>query len=379
MPQQGPYGVIDLVVPAAQNWVNSGLYVYPGDEVRITASGEWRVKNVPLHGPNSHSDKSHRDCAFGTLAARIGLYYNEALFCIGETGQFTADREGIVYLGGVAGSDLGETYESRKHAQGALQVRIESEGATVPTVLADEVPFYPFEAVDSGWVEILGTHTILTLPTLTVIEDRATLSDAIARFDALYTTHRSLRGKAPYHGQPVRWFPDTEDAPGWMLAGNPVRMDPALVEGGDGTRISRAAESGNNNWGIAHELGHNFNFAGGHWAYTNAVGLEAWPNIFSLHALETLGLPPRELDCESRYAEYQSSGDYENTLKKDPWLGICFLMAFQQRWGWDFYRRFYQALDAQPGSGNRYMYERFSEAAGEDVRAIFDAWAIPIE
>jgi len=307
------------------------------------------------------------------------LYYKDpAITCIGREGTITAHEDGILYVGAVVSNDLGETYEARKDAVGSLMVSVASEGETVPTIDHDVAPYFDYSQVTSGWVEIRSAHNILTLPVATAQQDAAKLTQASQRLDDIYQQHKTLRGNTPYHGQPIRWFADTKDAPGWMLAGNPVRMDPALVAANSKDRITLAAEPGNNDWGFAHELGHNFNFSGGDWYYTTFAGLEAWPNIFSLHAIEQLGLPARDVsDCESKKSSYLSKGAHENGLG-GAWTGLCFLSELTEQYGWEIWQNFYQKFNPQPGHGWGFLRDRLSDAAGEDVTPIFNSWNIPL-
>lgn len=373
------YGTQTFPVPAAQNWVNTGLYLEQGQSVSVVASGEWQVaKNTETHGPNGTGNKIQRGCKVGSLVVRVGLYYqDEQLSCVGEQGTFVAPRSGIVFIGGIVSTDLGETYETRAQANGALSVTLISEGLKVPSIKASDAYFYNYDSVSSGWVEIIGEHTILTLPTEIAKEDSTEIEAAIARLDNIYKEQSNLRGKRPYHGQPIRWFADTEEAPGWMLAGNPIRLDPALVFANNNDRITRAAREGNGNWGFAHELGHVFNFAGGDWYYTTFGGLEAWPNIFSVYTQQKLGLPQRNLDCANRKLTYLATGNSSDNISKDVWLSLCFFMELQEKFGWEFYTNFYAEFNAQPGHGWSFLRDRFSRAAGEDVNPIFDEWMLP--
>ena len=375
----GTYGSYEFKVPAAQNWVNTGLFLRKGQSAHINGSGQWSVKGGDLYDANGHISEMSRGCQLGELTARLGLYYKDpAITCIGREGTIVAHEDGILYVGAVVSNDLGETYEARKDAVGSLMVSVASEGETVPTIDHDVAPYFDYSQVTSGWVEIRSAHNILTLPVATAQQDAAKLTQASQRLDDIYQQHKTLRGKTPYHGQPIRWFADTKDAPGWMLAGNPVRMDPALVAANSKDRITLAAEPGNNDWGFAHELGHNFNFSGGDWYYTTFAGLEAWPNIFSLHAIEQLGLPARDAsDCDSKKSSYLSKGVHENGLG-GAWTGLCFLTEFTEQYGWEIWQNFYQKFNPQPGHGWGFLRDRLSDAAGEDVTPIFNSWNIPL-
>ena len=376
---KGPYGEQSFDLPAAQNWANTGLYLRTGQSAKISATGTWQVVTIGFeHGPEGLDGSDERGCKIGQLVARIGLYYDDAdLSCIGEQGSITAHRDGIVFVGGLVSNDLGETYESRRDASGKLRVTVQSQGNTVPTITRDLVNYFNYEQVNSGWVELRSEHTIITLPTATAIQDKNKLAAVLQRFDAIYQSHKNLRAAVPHHGQPIRWFPDSS-APGWMLAGNPVRMDLSLVDAQSNDRITLAAEPGNGDWGFAHELGHDFNFINGDWQYAHTTaGIEAWPNIFSVYVQEQLNLPLRDLDCANKKAFYLASGNF-NDLQSDIWLSLCFLLEFKDQYGWDFYKRFHAELNQSAFTGWDALHTRFENAAGENVRTTFETWKIPL-
>lgn len=361
------YGSHAFDVPAQQNWVNTGLYLKAGGTATITESGAWQVT-----GTGDSID--HGPCKVGDLVARSGLHYkDDDLTCVKGSTLFTAPRDGIVFVGALTENDLGETYESRSDDEGKKSVTVESAGQTVPTLLGSQAATFEFDAVASGWVEVWGEHVILTLPTSSAKEDAAVMLAATERLDAIYELELELRGAAPHHGQRIRFFPDGTQ-PGYMLAGNPVRMALTLVNGGDQTRISRSGEAGTDIWGFAHELGHDFSFApNGFWTYQENT-LESWCNLFSIYSLEGLGLPISEstVDCNM-----SSTGDYDSW---DPWGGLCFLRQFQFRYGWAFYEEFFQQIkDTTSTSGDPwdFVHDKFEAIAGEDVTPLFEAWNVP--
>jgi hypothetical protein len=214
---------------------------------------------------------------------------------------------------------------------------------------------------------------ILTLPALSAKKDAAVMLRATDRLDAIYELEAELRSAVPHHGQRIRFFPDGSN-PGYMLAGNPVRMAQTLVSGGDQTRISRSGETGTDIWGFAHEMGHDFSFAPhGFWTYQENT-LESWCNLFSIYSLEHLGVPLNDstTDCTA-----QSTGDYASW---DAWGGLCFLRQFQFKYGWDFYKKYFvQIKDTTSDGGDpwAFVYEQFEQASGQSPKPTFDAWHVP--
>lgn len=376
----GPYGSKTFVVPAQQNWVNTGLYLRAGQTATITSSGTWSVT-----GTGSSID--HGPCKVGALVARMGLHYKDtALTCVGASTNFTAPKDGILFLGALAGNDLGETYETRHDDSGQKTVTVTSSQNTVPTVQSKDAASYPFSSVSSGWVEVWGKHVILTLPAAKAALDANTLLAATNRLDAIYDQQEILRGAVPHGGQRLRFFPDGTQ-PGYMLAGNPIRMDLDLVNGGATTRISRSGEAGTGVWGFGHEMGHDFSFApDGFWTYQDgSKSLESWPNIFTIYSFEKLGLP---LNSAATSCTRNSTGSFSTW---DAWGGLCFLRQFQLRCGWNFYENFFDDILDETNTGGKstwkYVYDKFVAAkaiscsdpgdTALDVAALFDAWGVP--
>jgi len=385
LPPSGAYGMHRFDVPAAQSWVDSGLYLHVGETATISATGTWTVDAGRTYGPGGDPSRLQRGCAVGSLVARTGLVYGDTqLTCIGTGGTFTATRDGIVFVGAIVSTDLGESYQTRLDASGAVSVTVTSAGMTVPFVAAKDAAEFDFSTIESGWVEIYSDHTILTLPTSIAIRDRATIERAAARLDAIYASHRALRGEVPFRGERIRFIADT-DAPGWMLAGNPIRTDEAIITGDDDTRITRAGEPGNSNWGFGHELGHEFTFVNGVWSYQVGGTLEGWPNVFTVHAEEQLGIGSRTRAsiCSDRDA-YLASGT-QSELEGDPWLSLCFFLEFRDAYGWGFYERFFARLNSTksseiPSGAKRWTFlrDRFDAAAGASTTSRFTAWHIAL-
>ena len=388
LPATGDYAEHTFQVPAAQNWVNTGLYLKEGDIANISASGLWNATGNRETSAEGHHSETNRGCNIGQLTARIGHHFEDPnVHCIGSEGVLRADKDGIVYLGAMISNDLGETYESRLSATGSIRVTVTSAGMTVPTVRSVDAATYDFQRVESGWVEVRSEHIILTLPAAVAQLDKDTLEAALFRLDTFYQLHLALRDATPYLGQRIRFAPDPTADGWWMLAGNPVRTMVDLQEGADDVRISRAGEEGNDNWGYAHELGHTFTMVGGLWTYQVGGTLEAWPNLFTLHALEQLEHPQaiRE-DCSITTESYFENGTYEQ-LARDPWIGLCFLLTFKNTYGgWDFYKAFYRDLNnwypfqvpyGEPAWS--WVRDRFNAIAGEDTTYLFNQWGVPVD
>jgi hypothetical protein len=91
----------------------TGVYLDAGDTVQISATGTWSGKTGET-GPEG-SGGGPDDCPAGALVARIAKFHQRT--CIGESGSFTAERAGYVWL---YQSDGGDGVQS----SGALQATL---------------------------------------------------------------------------------------------------------------------------------------------------------------------------------------------------------------------------------------------------------------
>jgi hypothetical protein len=392
VPRAGPYGTRSFQVPAATNWVNSGLYLRAGEAAEIAATGTWTVEGVEVGPGGSAVRGQQRGCARGSLVARSGLGFEASVTCVGGGTTYVAPRDGVVYLGMIDSTDLGEAYGDRLVLSGSLQVTVTSSGDTVPSIRRDALAGFPYEQVKSGTVELLGRHVIVTVGAAQVRADLASAQSSVDTLDALYELEAALRGMAPFAGQRIRFYPDEEIRNvGYMVAGNPVRCVPELMTGGPDQRILRASVPTTDIWGFAHELGHVFSFANGAWVFQYGY-LESWPNVFTLFVLQELERTAHQPNvgtyCERRDA-YLDGGTYPE-FKADPFLQLCFEMSFTEKYGWGFWNTFWSGMNTQKNedvgldslfvdkSVWSYVRDRFSLAAGEDVTPMFVKWRVPV-
>lgn len=401
----GSYGTHTFEVPGNAYWVNSGLYLRAGETAEVTVEGTWDTTAKDL-GPEGGTTAGRGGCKDGGLVARSELHYaDNALYCIGRKTTIAAVRDGIVYFGSLIDTDLAaDSYERRRDFKGALRVTVTSTGKTVPWVPAAKAPGFPFneaQAQGSGQIEFSGKHVTVVASVAQALADKDGIAPSIALLDALYELHAELRGMTPFGGQRIRFVTDTAiNDIGYMIAGNPIRMRPDVFTGRAGREhLLRSDDPKYDVWGFAHELGHTFAITpGDNWWYQVGRFLEAWPNIFSVHALRKLGRASTQWGgsdptfqsakiCPNR-ASFLASSSYE-LLTSDDRLTLCFLLAFDDAYGKDFYKEFFAKLNAVPPNGvpSRdndgratwgWLRDRFSEIAKTDVTPIFTQWRVPL-
>ncbi|HKU40314.1 MAG TPA: hypothetical protein VJR89_19270, partial [Polyangiales bacterium] len=150
-----PYGTHSVRVPAGAYWVNSGVYLRPGQTADLTATGTWRVDaSTGTYGPGGYAWRTNpsNGCRFGQLVARLGMQYNGRIWCIGTratvtrpSGESEDTGDGILYLAAnTLVDDGGEWTDYRNNASGAVTATVTSTADTVPTILAADAPSYDY-------------------------------------------------------------------------------------------------------------------------------------------------------------------------------------------------------------------------------------------
>jgi hypothetical protein len=384
-PPLGPYGSREFTLEATEHWLNTGLYVRPGMTVRISAIGTWSMQTGYSSGPEG-LDYEVAGCNWGALVARVGLPYYGETRCIGSEKTLDIASEGILFVGS---NDYG-----REDNAGSLVVSISSEGEQSPVVKADELVDYPLETISAGMIELSSEHVLLTLPKSLVARYQSSAPQALDQFDSWYNLHASLAGAAPYGGRRIRYFPDPTvyQLGAWMIAGNPIRVDPASLDGFPGnSSILQVHDPLYSVWGFVHEMGHDFTYINGR-SYLIGYGpTEAWANIFTLHTLGAQNHPEAERPYCGGVAAYLTSGSYAQFLQ-DPWLPLCMLMEFKAKYGWSFYQRFFRwhgALDLEAAQVPlttdpdavrwAWLRDSFNALAGEDTSPVFLKYKVPLE
>ena len=418
---EGPYGTRKVRIPVNQKYVNTGLYLKAGESVTITLHKDTILKPFDTlwkdggtqENPWSQIDQQD---IHTFLRANISFENSTSHEITSEmirnkslSIKIASDVSGILFLLPISIKDFDTT--------AAMHVTITSNGNTVPSISHRQVRSYAFDKVSSGWVEIYSEHTIFTLPSQTAQRDKEFLERSMDIVDAIYEHHAELRGAVPYKGQRIRFAP-IATLNSFMAAGNPVLIQLRTATIDDPTSsISYLGEDGSLVVGaVAHELGHNFANIRGVTHYQIGTlepqlikegSLEYWPDILTWYVLEKLHLPVSlaylnyspPTSCHSIEA-IQFLSLHPSRISTSG--AICFLAVFQNNYGWDFFKHFFDNLnqfqsfadftEKQPNPNVWvYVYDQFKKAAAkvtsdrpeeevhQEVTDIFINWGIPIQ
>jgi hypothetical protein len=125
-------------------------------------------------------------------------------------------------------------------------------------------------------------------------------------------------------------------------------------------------------------MGHVFAHVHVTWTY-QGTSVEMWPNVFSMHALEVAGVEPLG---GIAFCDENTVVDFDDW---GPMEGLCFLMQFQYRYGWELYEDFFRDLNEHPRNSGvpggdaawHFVHDSFEAVTGEDVTPLFDSWNVP--
>ncbi|MBY0445324.1 MAG: M60 family metallopeptidase, partial [Burkholderiales bacterium] len=145
-------------------------------------------------------------------------------------------------------------------------------------------------------------------------------------------------------------------------------------------------------WGNVHELGHNYQQS----LWCDAFGTESSVNLFSLYALEKMGVPPLTIE-ENMYTHavqkikagkmknFETDADVTDKL-----IFLVQLVDASPAKSWQIYRELFRAYRELPPKQQRALedgpvglkydqhYEFMSKITGMDLRSHYKNWGIPL-
>ena len=141
------------------------------------------------------------------------------------------------------------------------------------------------------------------------------------------------------------------------------------------------------NWGMFHEIGHNFQWRP--WVIPKTT--EVSVNLWSVHSCEKIVGPSAKCHAnayapksDQLVSEFVSKG--ANYAAWSTWGSLQMYLQLQQGFGWDAFKKVQKVYLAVPLKDaattdalrhDRYC-ERFSAAVGKDLGKFFRAWAMPV-
>lgn len=359
--------------PAERGWRGTGLYLAPGEVLRVTARGArgWRLR-IGCHADRLWGLSEWR--RWPEVALERELPEGES--------RWASPFGGPVYL--VAGEGAGPLEATLAGAVRAPRFVLESGSGEEPRGRW----LQPRDA-PAPWAELEAHRIVLTVPrdALAAVPDPAPV---LAFWDRVVDSHLALAGREP-PARRERFVADVQIVAGYMHAGYPImtwldKVTPP-AEGGPPPLLDLARLEREGDWGYFHELGHNLQRP----AWTFGGTGEVTCNLFSLWSMEKVcGIPAWEHPflngAKGRLAEFLEQGAPFERWKRDPGLALLTYALVVRDLGWEPVQRVlakYEALAraewprTDPGRIAGWV-RRLSFAADRDLRPYHRAFGWPL-
>jgi hypothetical protein len=234
------------------------------------------------------------------------------------------------------------------------------------------------------WAELESGKIILTVPSDAVrtLDDPAAL---LAFWERVEDTDARLTAINPEGRRYAeRYSADVQLCAGWMHAGYPIMIPVSTAK----DLVSLKTLQTKGDWGLFHEMGHNHQNSD--WTFEGTG--EVTVNFFTLYALEHLcGIPPRktrmgEASIQKQVRTWAAQGKPHDVWCKEPFLALEMFVRLQQAYGWQAFEKLfaeYRTLSKEErpkndGEKRDQWAVRLSRLTGQNIAAVFDAWAVPI-
>ena len=364
VPPEAPRIEVSMTLPVDRSqWVSTGLYAAPGEEIRVTSNVA--MANVHLQ-IGCHSDTLwHLDrwTRHPQIMVRTEL--------IPGTTRLTSPFGGLVYLA----VNKGQSLPDQKFTfQNVIRSARYVHGKTTAAEWQEQLKY------DAPWAEIGSDKVIFSVP----IGDARKVADPI---ELMNLWNRSLDLYSELDGRPLpnraeRIVCDRQISAGYMHSGYPIMtwMDKSIE-----TSLSVKALTTEGTWGHWHELGHNHQKP--EWTFAGTG--EVTCNLYSLYLMEKIAgkkLWDRIGRERSKLPAYFAKGGDFQQWKSQPFLALTMYAQLIQAFGWDSmkqYLRSYEGPNAGPlpktdeEKRDQFMI-RYSKVVGKNLAPFFEQWGIPV-
>ncbi len=372
---------------AIRGWHSLGLYAAPGAKITVTIrSDEDKIKAREL----SVRIGSHADVLYTAPGGRNGaqrLPSISRVFPIEGQKTLAANAAGgLVYIMSPQGTVPGKLTLDHNDTPRSDRVRVTIDGAVMSPLFEQgktDVAAWKAQLAQSKapWAEVGSDWLVLTMP----IEDARAIADpellmnewnGIAqnnyRFIGYPANHRPIR--------PERMVSDVQLSVGAAHAGYPIMMPLAWAK-----RYSDPQQlKTGNNWGLYHELGHNFQDPD--WSF--AGNGEVSNNVMIFLARKNFGVPMWD---EKSFAAARATLKERLAQGKNPWETVegysdnfsklLFWYDMVNELGFEPLQTAFAETqrNAPPKDENEkrlLLMTRISRAAGKNLAPYFEKWGI---
>jgi hypothetical protein len=344
-------------------WVSTGLYAAPGEEIRVASSMTLASVHLQI---GCHSDTLwHLDrwTRHPQILARTELLP-------GKT-RLTSPFGGLVYIVVNKGHSLpDQKFTFENVVRSARYVHGKTTLADWQNQLKHNAP----------WAEIGSDRVIFSVP----IEDARKVPDPIELmklWDKSLDLYSELDGR-PLPNRAERIVCDRQISAGYMHSGYPIMtwMDKSIE-----MSLSVKSLTTEGSWGHWHELGHNHQKA--EWTF-GGTG-EVTCNLYSLYLMEKIAgkkLWDRIGGERNKLPDYFAKGGDFNQWKSEPFLALAMYAQLIEAFGWDSMKRYLRSYEG-PNAGplpktdeekrDQFMV-RYSKVVGKNLAPFFQKWGVPV-
>lgn len=259
----------------------------------------------------------------------------------------------------------------------------------------EESPYFTFETKDftlnsfnSPWVEIEGNYVNLTIPIRSFKNiSEENILESMKLWDKVYKSHCELLKPICLYRK-ERIVPDNQISVGYMHSGYPIMTGYDICEY-DGEKLPKIfGLNKEDNWGLLHELGHNFQRD--YWCFEGTI--EVTVNLFTLYTYQKVfGIDinsshPGLLDAKKKSKNYIKKPNFEE-WKNDPFLALYTYIEVIEKFGFEPLKKTFLEYELEIEKGinppleNKEIIEvfirKFSKNCGVDLRKHFNSWGIP--
>lgn len=254
------------------------------------------------------------------------------------------------------------------------------------------------------WGEIASDNVVITLPD-SILKQIGNPRELLETWDEIIGSALELAQIRKYVTRPIRIVVDKQISNGILHSGYPIMVEHDhakpinfITVFTDKQALLQPSEGGTN-WGLFHELGHNFQNSD--WVFEGTT--EVTCNLFSLYIFDKVihtrnGAHPSIAPDHRKYLvdRYFAETPSYDRLIEDPFLTLIPFIQIQAKFGWEPFKRAFKSYIKYPGPKlsagaatqkqseyNLYKINRFVEtlsvAAQANLVPFFRLWGIPVD
>jgi hypothetical protein len=352
-----------------QHWHSTGLYAAAGDVITVHCPPHTKEQNITIR-IGCHSDQLYQKKEWKRAPDICREFIIDS-----ELVRIASSFGGLIYV------DVKEEMDI-----GVLDFIIEN-AVLAPRFILDETDINDWQNIirnyPAPWAEFQSKYVIHSVPSSyarTVIDPRP----ALQTWDQGVSYCADLASNSQYTHSHARYVTDVQISLGYMHSGYPIMT---LLDQAEDDQLLNA-NNVKTNWGLWHELGHNFQ--NDWWTFSGSE--EVTVNIFTVYVHYKFNNDTWDA-LKHRFANnnqmpqlmrnFMNKPSFE-LWKSDPFIGLIMYIQMIEAFGFESFKRVFRQYltfedhpedDKQKRDKWLVMYSR---TVKRDMSAFFDMWKIPV-